>query len=70
MLYVDIIVAAKGITVSAKGTKMLKGSCTKRNRNKSMTISVALSATNELIVFATTGKGKKVVQKGRGLYLR
>ena len=29
----------------------------------------ALSATPDLIKFATTGKGIKVVQKGRGLYL-
>ena len=29
----------------------------------------ALSATPGLIKFATTGKGIKVVQKGRGLYL-
>ena len=29
----------------------------------------ALSATPDLINFATTGEGKKVVQKGRGLYL-
>ena len=29
----------------------------------------ALSATPHLIKFATTGEGKKVVQKGRGLYL-
>ena len=29
----------------------------------------ALSATPDLIKFATTGEGIKVVQKGRGLYL-
>ena len=29
----------------------------------------ALSATSDLIKFATTGEGIKVVQKGRGLYL-
>ena len=29
----------------------------------------ALVATPDLIKFATTGEGKKVVQKGRGLYL-
>ena len=29
----------------------------------------ALSATLDLIKFATTGEGTKVVQKGRGLYL-
>ena len=29
----------------------------------------ALSATPDLIKFATTGEGMKVVQKGRGLYL-
>ena len=29
----------------------------------------ALSATTGLIIFATTGEGIKVVQKGRGLYL-
>ena len=29
----------------------------------------ALSATPDLIKFETTGEGKKVVQKGRGLYL-
>ena len=29
----------------------------------------ALSATPDLIKFATTGEGKKVVQKGSGLYL-
>ena len=29
----------------------------------------ALSTTTNLIVFATTGEGIKVVQKGRGLYL-
>ena len=31
--------------------------------------SSALSATPDLIKFATTGEGIKVVQKGRGLYL-
>ena len=30
----------------------------------------ALAATTDLIKFATTGEGIKVVQKGRGLYLR
>ena len=29
----------------------------------------ALAATPDLIKFATTGKGIKIVQKGRGLYL-
>ena len=29
----------------------------------------ALAATPDLIKFATTGEGIKVVQKGRGLYL-
>ena len=29
----------------------------------------ALSATPDLIIFATTGEGIRVVQKGRGLYL-
>ena len=29
----------------------------------------ALSATPDLIKFATTGEGTKVAQKGRGLYL-
>ena len=106
--------------ISAKGTKMLRGSCTKCGRNKLMTLSdatieaeglkdffksvgratvnfgkqvankpiraleiaskigtaaasrnprAALSATPNLIKFATTGEGIKVVQKGRGLYL-
>ena len=106
--------------ISAKGTKMLRGSCTKCRRNKSMTVSdatieaeglkdffksvgkatvnfgkkvanipiraleiaskigtaaasrnprAALSATPDLIKFATTGEGINVVQKGRGLYL-
>ena len=99
---------------------MLRGSCTKCRRNKSMTVSdatieaeglkdffksvgratvnfgkkvannpvrsleiakkigsatasrkpkAAVAATPELIKFATTGEGIKVVQKGRGLYL-
>ena len=106
--------------VSTKGIKMLKGNCTNRRRNKSMTVCdatreakvlkvffknlgratvyfgkkvannpvraleiaskigsaatsrnprAALSATTDLIKFATTGEGIKVVQKGRGLYL-
>ena len=106
--------------VTSKGTEMLRGSCTKCRRNKSMTVSdatiepeglkdffksvgkatvnfgkkvannpvraleiaskignaaasknprAALSATPDLIKFATTGEGTKVVQKGRGLYL-
>ena len=106
--------------ITSKGTKMLRGSCTKCRRNKSMTVSdatieaeglkdflksvgkatlnfgkkvannpvkafeiatkigskaasinprAALSATADLIKFATTGEGIKVVQKGRGLYL-
>ena len=106
--------------ISVKGTKMLRGSCTKCRRNKSMTVSdatieaeglkdffkkvgratvnfgkkvannpvraleiaskigsaaasrnprAALSATPDLIKFATTGEGIKVVQKGRSLYL-
>ena len=106
--------------ITPKGTKMLRGSCTKCGRNKSMTVSdatieaeglkdffksvgratvnfgkkvannpiraleiaskigtaaasrnprAALSATPDLIKFATTGEGIKVVQKGRGLYL-
>ena len=107
--------------VSTKGTKMLKGNCTARRRNKSMTVNdatieaeglkyffksvgratvnfgkkvvnnnpvraleiaskigsaaanknprAALSATPDLIKFATTGEGIKVVQKGRELYL-
>ena len=105
--------------ITSKGTKMLRGSCTKCRRNKSMTVSdatikaeglkdfksigratvnfgkkvannpvraleiaskigsaaasrnprAALSATLDLIKFATTGEGIKVVQKGRGLYL-
>ena len=106
--------------VTAKGTKMLKGNCTKCNRNKSMTVSdativaeglkdffksvgkatvnfgkkeahnpvraleiaskigraaasrntrAALSATPDLIKFATTAEGIRVVQKSRGLYL-
>ena len=106
--------------ITSKGTKMLRGSCTKCRRNKSMTVSdatieaegvkdffksvgratvnfgkkvakhpvraleiasnigsaassrnprAALLATPNLIKFATTGEGMKVVQKGRGLYL-
>ena len=106
--------------VSAKGTKMLKGNCTKCRRNKSMTVSdatieaealkdffksvgratanfgkkvannpvraleiaskigraaarrnprAALSTNPDLIKFATTGEGIRVVQKSRGLYL-
>ena len=106
--------------ITPKGTKMLRGSCTKCGRNKSMTVSdatieaeglkdffksvgratvnfgkkvannpiraleiaskigtaaasrnprAALSATPDLIKFATTGEGINVVQKGRGLYL-
>ena len=106
--------------ITSKGTKMLRGSCTKCRRNKSMTVSdatieaeglkdffksvvratvnfgkkvandpvraleiaskigsaaasrnprAALSATPDLIKFATTCEGIKVVQKGRGLYL-
>ena len=106
--------------ITSKGAKMLRGSCTKCRRNKSMTVSdatieaeglkdffksvgratvnfgkkvannpvraleiaskigsaaasrnprAALSATPDLIKFATTGEGIKVVQKGRGLYL-
>ena len=106
--------------IISKSTKMLRGSCTKCRRNKSMTVSdatteaeglkgffksvgkatvnfgqkvannpvraleitskigsaaasrnprAALSATTDLIKFATTGEGIKVLQKGRGLYL-
>ena len=106
--------------ITSKGTKMLRGSCTKHRRNKSMTVSgatikavglkgffksvgkatvnfgkkvadnpvraleiaskigsaaeyrnprAALSATPDLIKFATTGEGIKLVQKSRGLYL-
>ena len=106
--------------ITSKGTKMLRGCCTKCRRNKSMTVSdatieaeglkdffksvgkathnfgkkvannpvrtleiaskigsaaasrnprAALSATPDLIKFATTGEGINVVQKGRGLYL-
>ena len=106
--------------ITSKGTKMLRGSCTKCRRNKSMTVSDAtieaeglndffksvskatvnfgkkvannpvgaleiaikivsaaasrnprgaLSATPDLIKFATTAEGIKVVQKGRGSYL-
>ena len=106
--------------ITSKGTKMLRGSCTKCRRNKSMTVSdatieaeglkdffksvgratvnfgrkvannpvraleiaskigsaaasrnprAAFSATPDLIKFATTGEGIKVVQEGRGLYL-
>ena len=106
--------------ITSKGTKMLRASCTKCRRNKSMTVSdatieaegwkdffksvgkstvnfgkkvannpvraleiaskigsaaasrnprAALSDTPDLIKFATTGEGIKVVQKGRGLYL-
>ena len=106
--------------ITSKGTKMLRGSCTKCRMNKSMTVSDAtieaeglkdffksvgmatvnfgkkvannsvraleiaskigsaaasrnpkatLAATPNLIKFATTGDGIKVVQKGRGLYL-
>ena len=106
--------------ITSKGTKMLRGCCTKCRRNKSMTVSdatieaeglkdfvksvgkatvnfgkkvaynpvraleiaskigsaaasrnprAALSATTDVIKFATTGEGIKVVQKGRGLYL-
>ena len=106
--------------ITSKGTKMLRGSCNKCRRNKSMTVSdatieaeglkdffksvgratvnfgkkvannpvraleiaskiggaaasrnprAALSATPDLIKFATTGEGIKVVEKGRGLYL-
>ena len=106
--------------VSARGTKMLKGSCAMCRRNKSMRVSdatieakgmkeffknvgkatvnfgkkvasnpvrtleiatkigstaasgnprAALSATPDLIKFATTGEGIKVVQKSRVLYL-
>ena len=106
--------------ITSKGTKLLRGSCTKCRRNKSMTASdatieaeglkdffksvgkatvnfgkkvannpvraleiaseigsaaaprnprAALSATPDLIKFATTVEGIKVVQKGRGLYL-
>ena len=109
--------------ITSKGTKMLRGSCNKCRRNKSMTVSdatieaegltdffksvgratvnfgrkvannpvraleialieskigsaavsrkprAALSATPDLIKFATTGEGIKVVQKGRGFYL-
>ena len=106
--------------ITSKGTKMLRRSCTKGGKNKSMTVSdatieaeglkdffksvgsatvnfgkkvadnpvraleiaskigsaaasrnprAALSATPDLIKFATTGEGIKVVQKGRGLYL-
>ena len=105
---------------TSKGTKMLRGSCTKCRRNKSMTVSdatvdaeglkgffnsvgkatvnfgkkvanipvraleiagkigsaaasrnprAALSPTPDLIKFATTDEGIKVVQKRRGLYL-
>ena len=106
--------------ITSKGLKMLRGSCTKCRRNKSLTVSdatieaeglkgffksvgratvnfgkkvdknpvraleiaskigsaaasrnprAALSATPDLIKFATTGEGIKKVQKGRGLYL-
>ena len=106
--------------ITSKGTEMLRGSCTKCRRKKSMTLSdatieaeglkdffksvgratvnfgkkvannpvraleiaskigsaaasrnprAALSATPDLIKFATTGEGIKVVQKGRGLCL-
>ena len=106
--------------ITSKGTKMLRGSCTKCRRNKSMTVSdatieaeglkdffksvgkatvnfgknvannpvraleiaskkgsvaasrnprAALSASPDVIKFATTVEGIKVVQKGRGLYL-
>ena len=106
--------------ITSKGSKMLRGSCTKCRRNKSMTVSdatieaeglkdffksigkatvnfgmkvannpvraleiastigsaaasrnprAALLATLDLIKFASTGEGIKVVQKGRGLYL-
>ena len=105
---------------SAKGTKILRGNCTKCKRNKTMTVSdstieaeglkdffksvgkarvnfgkkvannpvrtleiaskignaaatrnpkAALAVTPDLIKFATTGEGIRVVQKGRGLYL-
>ena len=106
--------------ISSKGTKMLRGSCTKCRRKKSMTVSdatieaeglkdfiksvgratvnfgkkvannpvraieiaskigsaaasrnprAALSATPDLIKFATTGEGIKLVQKGRSLHV-
>ena len=106
--------------ITSKGIKMLRGSCTKCRRNRSMTVSdatieaeglqdffksvgkatvnfgkkvasspvralgiaskiesaaasknsrAALSATPDIIKFATPGEGIKVVQKGRGLYL-
>ena len=50
--------------VSAKGTKIVKKSAAASRNPRA-----ALSATPDLIKFATNGEGIKVVQNGRGLYL-
>ena len=55
--------------ITAKGTKMLKGNCTKSKRNKSMTVTDATIEAEVLKGFfksvgkATTNFGKKVANK-------
>ena len=59
----------KSMTVSNNPVRALEIASKKGSAAASRNPKAALAATPDLIKFATTGEGIKVVQKGRGLYL-